>query len=814
MISPTLRALRYAVKGLARSPQFTLAAVITLALAIGTNAAVFSVVQGVLLKPLRFHDADRLVVLRHTAPGLGYENIGISPGLYMLYVDDNDVFVSSGIYTDANVNMTGDDGPPSRLQAALTSRDVFETLGVMPAAGRTFDAAEDAPGGPRVTILSHGLWQERFGGNRSIVGRTVRIDGEAREVVGIMPPDFEFPSRDTRVWLPLGLPEARDDYGNFSFQVVARLRDGASAEQAQARLVPLLARLRGELEDVGGFRRFIDAGRLAPLVQPMKERVVRDVGRALWILLGTVGFVFLIACANVTNLFLVRAEARQKEMAVRAALGSGRRGLIGHYAAEAALIAAAGGMIGLGIAWAALRALLAIAPPNIPRLHEVAIDPVVVLFTAGATALAAVLLGLLPAVRLTAPDLLATVSRSSRGGSAGRERNRVRQALVVAQTALALVLLVGSGLMVRSFQNMRALEAGFDSHDAITFRLSLPGSTYPDAATIAQFHEQLLDRLRALPGVEGVGASSHAPLTNCCTGTAHIIEEFPVDEEAMPPMFWYSAVTPGYFETMRIPLIAGRTFEPADGRNGRSYIVVSQELARTVWPDADPVGKRIRLASDSTWYTIAGVVGSVRDQALEREPSQMVYYPATAGVAGHARNMTYVIRTRQPDALAPVARAEVWSIDPNLPIAASATYDRIVADSMVRLSFTMLALVAAAFIALVLGAIGLYGVISYIVTQRTNEIGIRLALGAQPAEVRRMVVLQGARLTALGLVVGFAGALALTRLMQGMLFGTEPTDPVTFVVVTSVLAAIALLATFVPANRASRIDPAASLRAE
>lgn len=817
MFSSTLRAARYGVKGLARSPQFTMAAVVTLALAIGTNTAVFSVVQGVLLKPLSFHEADRLVMLRHTAPGLGYPEFGISPGLYLLYAGESGAFRSSGIYTEANVNITGDDAPPSRITAARASRDVFTTLGVSPAAGRVFDIAEDRPGGPAVVLLSHGLWRERFGSDPGLVGRTVHIDGEPRTIVGVMPEGFEFPDRNTRLWLPLALEGAEREFGTFSYQAIARLGDGLDAAQAQARLRPLMDRVPGLAEDDSDFAAFIEAGRLAAVVKPLKEMVVGDISRALWILLGTVAFVFLIACANVTNLFLVRAEARQKEMAVRAALGAGRTGLIGHYAAESVLIAVAGGVLGLALASGMLRGLLHFAPPNMPRLHEIALDPIVLAFTALVTALAAVLLGILPTLRLTSPDLLATLGRSSRGASAGRERNRARQSLVVAQTALALVLLVGSGLMVRSFQKIRAIEPGFEPRDAISFRLSLPESNYA-AERVAQFHTQLLERLRAVPGVQQAGATSHPPLAGCCSGTAHIIEDHPLERGQMPPMFWYSTVSDGYFEAMRIPIVAGRSFESFDGDAGRRNVIVSEDLARHVWPDADPIGRRIRPATQDTgWYTIVGVAGSVRDQTLEREPGQMVYYPvspAASGVLAQARSMAYVIRTAQPDAIAPLSRAEVWSVDPDLPIAASSTYEKIVADSMIRLSFTMLALVAASAIALFLGAIGLYSVISYIVAQRTNEIGIRLALGARPVQVRRMVVLQGARLAALGLIIGFVAALGLTRLMQGMLFGIEPTDAFTFIVVSGVLAAIALLASYVPALRASRIDPASSLKAE
>lgn len=818
MIPRLVRGLRYAWRGLTRAPQFTIAAVVTLALAIGANASIFSVVQGVLLRPLRFQDSDRLVSLHHSAPGLGYDRFGVSPGIFLLYQAEADVFARSGLYASTTSNVTGDEGPPDRLDAAVMTPTAFTTLGISPALGRVFDGAEASPGGELVVVLSHALWRDRFGGDPAVLGRTLRVDGEPRTIVGVMPAAFEFPSRNTRLWLPLGLDSSSvTQYGNFSFDAVARLKEGDDAVRAQARLRPVLDRLRDANIEGGQFKAFMDAGRLAPVVVPLKERVVGDVSRALWILLGTVGFVFLIACANVANLFLVRAEARQKEMAVRAAMGAGRGGLIGHYLSEALVIAGLGGVLGLGLTWVGLRTLLRVAPPNLPRLHEVSIDPGVVAFTLSVTAVAAVLLGILPTLRLTAPDLLATLSRSGRGSTAGRERNRARQALVVLQTALALVLLVGSGLMVRSFQNLRALNPGFDPSNTLTFRLSLPSATYGDSASVAAFHDRLLDRLRGLPGVQTVGATSHAPLAGCCSGTAHDIADHPTQEGQLPPMFWYSTVTPGYFEAMRIPLLAGRTFDSRDRDPAARTAVISQAVAQRFWQDASgALGKRLRVASDTAnWYTVVGVVGNVRDKDLQVDPADMIYYPVAANVVDfQSRNLTYVIRAAQPEALAQVARREVWAADPNLPIAATQTYERIVAESMVRLSFTMLALVVASGIALVLGAVGLYGVISYLVTQRSNEIGIRLALGARPAQVLNMVVMQGVRLTALGLIIGFAGAIGLTRFLRGMLFGTEPTDPLTFGAVLLFLSGIALFASWLPAHRAARIDPASSLKAE
>ncbi|MGH7555817.1 MAG: ABC transporter permease, partial [Longimicrobiales bacterium] len=801
MMDGTWSGMRYAARGLLRAPTFTIAAAVTLGLAIGANASIFSVVQGVLLKPLAFRDSDRLASVGHTAPGLGYDDFGVSPGTYSVYRDHGGVFESSGMYQAATVNVTGDDAPPDRVDAALATHDLFATLGVPASLGRSFDAAEDGPGGPKVVMLSHALWRERFGSDPGVIGKSLRVDGVSRTVVGVMPRDFIFPSPQTKLWLPLALDSAgMRSPGNFSFNAIARLRPGSSAARADVQLRPMVQRILEEFGGGGGdFAAFVNAGKLAPLVKSLKQQVVGEISRPLWILLGTVIFVFLIACANVTNLFLVRAEARQKEMAVRAALGAGRSGLIRHYLSESALIAVAGGIIGLGLAWVGLRALLAAAPPGIPRLSEISIDPMVLAFTFGVTGVAAVLLAVVPAIRLTSPNLMAGLSRSGRGSTAGRQRHRARQFLVVLQTALALVLLIGSGLMVRSFQKMRALDPGFSARDALTFRLTLPESSYADAARVELFHRQLLEKLRALPGVQGAGASTHLPLSTCCPGTAHVVEDHPVEPGTLPPMFWYAMTAPGYFDALGISLIEGRTFTVADADTASRVIVVSEPLARRFWPNYSALGKRIRFSGDTTaraFRTIVGVVGGVLDRDLEEEASELVYYPLSRreGTADATRSMSYVVRGPGASALAPLVRREVWSLDSNLPIASTATMEEVLDESMVRTSFTMLALVVAAVIALFLGAIGLYGVISYLVTQRMGEIGIRLALGARPGQVRGMVVRQGVQLAALGLAIGFGGALGLTPLMKGILYGTEPTDAATFAVVSLLLAGFALLA--------------------
>jgi predicted permease len=809
--------VRHAARALGRARQFTVVSALTLALAIGANAAVFAVIDSVLLEPLPYPGSERLVGLWHTAPGLGYDQFGISAALFYVYRDRRDLFEESGFYRTGPVNLTGEGESPDRVEAGRVMRTVFGTLGVSPSLGRAFSEAEDVENGAQVVVLSDELWRTRFGADPAILGRMARIDGEAHEVIGVMPAGFAYPSSDTRLWVPLRIDSTTTDGGNFTYTAIARLRDGITPEQAERQLAGEIPRLIERTPDSPDLHAFIEAGAAAPVVHTLKEDTVGELRRPLWILLGTVGFIFLIACANVTNLFLVRAEARQREMAVRAALGARRGTLVGQYLAESALLALLGGVLGSGLGWVGVRALVRAAPPNLPRLDEVAVDAGVLLFTLGVTCMAALLLALLPALRLSAPALLATLGQA-RGTTAGRERHRARRMLVVLQTALALVLLTGSGLMVRSFQKLRTLDPGFSAEGVLTFRVSLPAASYPTASAASSFHDRVLERLRALPGVTAAGAVSALPLGGSASGTAHDVEDHPTSSGELPPMMWYTQVTPDYYDALRIPIVEGRTLETTDNERTRREVLVSETVARRFWPDGSAVGRRIRPIGDTTgWRTIVGVVGDVRFQQLEEDPAELVYYPMigpTGDDGTPARAMTYTVRAPEPETLVPAVRREVGVVDPNLPIASVATLERIVADSMVRHSFTALALVIAAAVALMLGAIGLYGVISYLVAQRTREIGLRMALGADAGSVRRMVVLQGVRLSALGLGVGLLGALGLTRLMEGLLYGTSPTDPLTFGAVVVVLAGVALLASWLPARRASLIDPARSLAAE
>ncbi len=817
------RDVRYAVRTLLRAPRFTLLALFTLALGIGATTAVFSAVNGILLRPLPYPDSERIVGLWHGAPDLGYDQFGISPGIFHQYLTESQAYEAMGLFLPQERTLT-EDGDAERVRGISSTPDLFKVMGVTPLLGRTYDAEEAAEGGSSVVVLSHALWQRRYGGDRSLLGRTIPLNGEPAEVIGVMPPGFDFGlgegERRAEFWIPLRMNLENAPPGTFSFSAVARLRPEVTPEAAEAQEVALLQRVRERWADEESFINFLDAGGFHPIVRIFQEEVVGDMERPLWILLGTVGFVLLIACANVANLFLVRSEGRRRELAVRAALGATRGKIAGQLLLESLILAAAAGGVGVGLAWVGMPLLLAAAPPEIPRLDEVGLDATVLAFALGATLLSAFLFGLAPALRHDIPRLLAALRYAGRGTTDGRERHHLRNALVVGQTALAMVLLVGSGLLVKSFWEIRRTDPGFDTDGILTFRLAVPSGQYPGAERPAAFHQELLERLRALPGVEEAGGVSSPPLGQGAQGTAFDVEDKPTPPGELPPMFWYKFATPGYFEAMGISVLAGRSFVPADHEGDRGNIVVSQALADRLWPGEGALGKRLRFESDTTtegWQRVVGVVESTRDHGLQEEPIEVIYL-AMVGPAGEGSwsvpALTYAIRAADPLPLVPQVREAVRAMDPDLPLAGIATMKEMVADSIVRLTFTALALAVAAFMALVLGAVGLYGVLSYVVSQRTQEIGVRIALGAGSGQVQGMVVASGAKLAGAGLVVGVAGAAALTRLLQGLLFGTEPLDPATFAGTALLLLGAGLLASWLPARRAASVDPVASMKAQ
>ena len=806
------------VRELRHRPGFLLVAVITLGIGLGANAAIFSVVDAVLIRPLPYPEPERLVAVWGTAPGLKMNRIAQSDGIYVLFRKENRVLAEMGIYQEGAVTLTGQSAP-ERVGVAGVTASVFSVLRVPPARGRTLQEADEKPGAPKVAVLSDGLWRRRFGGDPAAVGGTLRVDGVERQIVGVMPAGFRFPAADDELWIPITIDPARLRPTDFNYTAVCRLRRGVSPERAARELSALIWRIPEVYGEKDLSRGMIESAHLGVSVVALRDEVVGAVARVLWVLLGSVGCILLIACANVGNLFLVRAERRQRELAVRTALGATQGDVTRLFLGESLAVSLLGGLLGLALAWAGVRLLVSVRPPGIPRLEEVGVAGRVLLFTVALSLLAGLLCGAFAALRTRLSALVPALKEGGSGGTVGRARHRARSALIVAEVALALVLLVGSGLMVRSFQRLRTVDPGFDAHGVLTLRLDLPQAEYRDTAATLRFQQLLLERVRALPGVAAAGTVFPLPLSGSTPSSGTWIEDFPPGGDQVWPQLGTRFVSPGYFTAMRIPVIRGRVFDHLEPTRRATEVVVNRALAERYWPGASPLGKRLSLdwPGEGIWYTIVGVVGDVHDAGLESPPTPSIYYPMVrfSSMEWAPRSISLVVRGGGDPAsfVAPI-RAIVRSLDPNLPLSQVRPLGEVVERSIARTSFTMLLLVVAAAVALVLGSLGIYSVIAYVVSQRTREIGVRMALGATRHDISRMVLGEGLAITLLGIAVGLAGALALTRLMLALLYGVSPTDPTTFVAVPALLAGVALLATWVPARRAARVEPLVAIRYE
>jgi putative ABC transport system permease protein len=687
--------------------------------------------------------------------------------------------------------------------------------------GRAFSAEDDSPGAPETVILSHGYWQRRFSGDRNVLGQTLTVDGRAHEIIGVMPSDFRFLRSDPALFLPFQFDRSKTIVGNFSYQGLARLKPGVSIEQANAdvaRMFPLVfEKFQGGLT----FEMAKEA-RFGPAVHPLKQDAVGDVGNVLWVLLGTVAMVLLIACANVANLFLVRAEGRQQELAVRIAMGADRGRIARELLFEATTLGLMGGLFGLALAYSGIRFLIALGPESIPRLEEIALDPTVLLFTLAISLLAGLLFGLVPVFKYARPHLVYALKEGGRASSEGKERHRARSVLVVSQIALALVLLIGSGLMIRSFQALRNVQPGFvRPEEVLTLRIYIPEAEVADEEQTVRTHEQILRRIEQIPGVDSVGLSSSITMDGQDSNDAVYFEAFPVPEGQLPPIRRFKWISENYFETMGNPVIAGRPITWDDIYNRVPVVVITENIAREYWDDpSEALGQRVRASLDGRWHEIVGVVGNIHDDGVGEGATATMYWPMLHSVWSQEsvarRTMGYAIRTKRinnPTLLQEVRQA-VWSVDANLPLAKVRTLEEILENSMARTSFTLVMLGIASGVALLLGVVGIYGVISYAVSQRTREIGIRMAIGAQQADVSRLFVRHGLLLTAVGVVVGIGAAVGLTRLMSALLFGVSPLDPVTYIAVAVTLGTVAFLASYIPARRASSVDPVIALRWE
>jgi putative ABC transport system permease protein len=823
MMDTTAQEIRHAARRLVRTPLFTLTAASTLALAIAANASIFTVVHRVVINSLPYPESGRLIALDYGFPARNMTS-GLTSMAWQLYyqlADHARTLEGVAVYTTATATLTGGDAP-ERVTITHATPSLAPVLRVSTALGRWFTEAEGETGAAPVAVLSYGIWMRRFGGDRDIVGRPLSLDGVPTEVVGIMPASFSFPDAATDLWTNAQSTRASASF-LFSLNGIARLSEGASVENARAEITTLIQDLSRRVPNQRG---------MVSAAVPLQDLMVGRIATALWVLLASAALVLLVACANVANLFLVRSETRQREIAVRRALGAGNRGVARYYFTESALLALIGVALGLILAWGGVQLLVAYGPPTLPRLNEVRIDGVVLVFALGLCVVAAAAFGVIPLLRLA--PLAMSLHENGRGQTATRGSHRARQLLMGGQVALALILLVASGLMVRSFQKLRAVDPGFDPSSTLTFSIGLPDTSYPNRQVAVDAHQRILDRIEAVPGVARASVATCLPLSGGCFGNGLRIEG-EVPDPNRPPRAWvfFRGVGAGYIEAMGMSLLQGRGLERADIDRLEANIVVNKAFADAYFPGEDPIGKRVRSGAPSSsklpvapWMTIVGVVSNMPSMALsEPTPWAQMFMPMSiaggpdipreALIGPSVTTMNYVVRSATPpSSLVDAVRDAVDEIDPNLAIAQVRSLQEIVDRSSDQASFTVVLLAIAATVALLLGAIGIYGVVSYIVTQRTGEIGVRLAMGAEPRTVAGMILWQGGVVILAGVLVGLLAALAGSRLIQTLLYGVSPRDPAIFAATTVFLVGIALIACWLPARRAARLSPLDALRTD
>jgi len=832
--------MRYGLRMLARSPMFTIAALLTLAIGIGANTAVFSVVNSVLVQPLRYPKAEQLVAVHQDAPGAAglanaADGLALSPSMYFTYSEQNRTFQALGVWMLGTANVTGV-AEPEQVRTVSVSDGVLQALGVPPAAGRWLLAADQIPqasgpfgfsgfsGRSSTVMLSYGYWQRHFGGDRSAIGRTLTVDSLPRQIVGVMPEGFRVGKAEPDLILPLAFDRSRVVSAGFAFAGIGRLKPGVTIAQANAdlaRLLPIWMDTWSNGPNSNG--RWYENWRITPTIRPLKQQVVGNVGDVLWVVMGTIALVLLIACANVTNLLLVRADARQHELALRAALGAGVARIVRALLVESVMLGLMGGALGVGVAYSGLRLLAAIGPANLPRLNEISMDAGAFGFTLALSVLSGLLLGLIPALKYAGPRISAALQSAGRTASVSRERHRARNVLVVAQVAIALVLLVSAGLMIRTAQTLRTVEPGFTGAEHLqTVRISIPSSLIPEPQRVFRTQNDLADKLAAIPGVTSVGFALEAPMETVQPNWDNVFAEGKTYPGGVAPLRRFENISPEFLRTTGARLVAGREFTWTDVYGLRPMVMISENLAREFWgaPSA-AVGKRLRWTLISPWQEVIGVVQDVRQNGIQEKAPEIVYWPAMMGnpfapngAPFVTRAATFIIRSDRAgtEAFLTQVRQAVWSVNASLPVASVRTMREVYEESLATTSFTLVMLGIAGAMAMMLGLIGIYGVISYAVSQRTREIGIRLALGAQQREMRRMFVRHALTLSAAGAAIGLAASVGLMRLMKSLLFGVSPFDPLTYIAVPIVLAGAAALAGYLPARRASAVDPVEALK--
>jgi putative ABC transport system permease protein len=812
----TWQDVRYGMRLLRRSPAFAALSVITIGLGIGANSAIFSVINGVVRKPLAYPAPERLMFVTSQFPTLGFEKFWISPPEYFDFAERTRAFSAVAAFRTGAQNLSEGDRP-ERVNAAFVTANMFDVLGVRARHGQVFTAAHDVPNGDPVVVLSHEIWQRTFGGDPSVIGRRVQVQGVATTVVGVMPPGFDLHDSKSHLWLPLTLdPANRQNRGSHFLYLVGRLAAGTTQAQATSEMEGMLRQWR---EWAGNTHVPNDSTHRMQMV-PLQDEVVGSVKRALWVLQGAVALVLLIACANVANLLLARAESRHKEFAVRTALGAGRLRVLRQFMAEGVVLAVLGATLGLGLAYWGLKALLAANPENTPRTTEITLDPAVLLFTVGVALATGLVFGLAPLLHMGEQAVTAAIKEGGMRTTVSAGRNRVRRGLVVAEVALAVMLVIGAGLLIRTFSNLTSVDAGFDPEGRVTFGLVLPNATYPDSQRAAQFLTELTRRLAEIPGVTRAAAMQGLPPFRQVNANDTEFEGY-APKPGDPPsnVDYYQGATTGYFETMGIRIVDGRAFNATDAAGG-PVAIINEALARRFYPNQNPIGRRLRpsFGPDVPWFTIVGVAKDVKQGGLDAPAGTELYLnveqsPRVLGFV--PRQMNIVLQSTQPlSALAGSIRSAVAAMDPTLPIVQLRTMHEVIGASLARQRFLSLLLGLFAVVALLLAAIGTYGILAYMVTERQREIGIRLALGAGAAQVVRLVLGQGATIAGLGIVLGMAGALGLARLTQSLLYGISPFDPLTFATVAGTIALVAVLACLVPMRRAARVDVLEAVRGD
>jgi predicted permease len=835
------RDLRHALRALRHNPMFTVVALLTLAIGIGANTAVFSVVNSVLLNPLRYPKAEELVALRQVASGAAglasfVDGLRLSPSMYFTYAEQNRTFQSLGVWVTGTANVTGL-AEPEQVRTVMVSDGALQALGVPPVAGRWLSASDQIPssrepggafglvGRSTTVMLSYGYWQRHFGGDPSAIGRTITVDSRPREIVGVMPQGFRVVDAEFDLIVPVAFDRGRTILAGFGFQGIARLKPGvpiARANADMARMLPIWMNSWSNGPGTNG--KIYETWRITPAIRPLKQEVVGNVGDVLWVVMGTIGVVMLIACANVANLLMVRAEVRQQELALRAALGAGKGRIVRGLLVESVMLGAIGGVFGLVLAYAGLRLLVAIGPANLPRLSEISIDPTTLGFSVALSLLSGLLFGLIPALKYAGLRISVALQSVGRTSSVSRERHRARNLLVVAQVAMALVLMVSAGLMIRTFQALQTVEPGFTHAEHLqTMRISIPDSLVAEPEQVTRIQNSIVDKLAAIPGVTSAGFASEMPMEGIDPNWDNIFAEGKTyAPNEIPPLRFFKYVSPGFFRAAGTRLVSGRELTWTETYGFRPVALVSENLARELWgtPSA-ALGKRFRQFPGTPWREVIGVVQDVRENSVHEKAPAIVYWPSLLPGAGPFpqyawRDVTFVARSERAgtESFLNQIRQAVWSVNSSLPLASVRTMQDIYDRSMARTSFTLVMLAIAGAMALVLGIIGIYGVIAYTVSQRRREIGIRVALGAQQGELQRMFVGYGLGLAGIGVAVGLVAAVGLTRLMQSLLFGISPLDPLTYGAAPVLLAAAAVMASYLPARRASAVDPVEALRAE